>query len=72
MAAEKPKAEAKAPEAKQGTTYELVEAPDCGEQFVALVKTVPRSNGDKVKRLVFNRNDIPAVQAAMAKKPRKI
>jgi len=47
------------------TTYELVDAPDCGPQFVALVKTVQRSNGPKVKRLVFNREHIAAVKQAI-------
>jgi hypothetical protein len=46
---------------KSGAAYKIDEAADCGAQFVAITKTVKRTNGDKVKRLVFNRDDIDAI-----------
>jgi len=50
---------------ESGASFELTDAADCGAEFVALVKTVKRPNGDKVKRLVFNRKDLPAVKKAL-------
>lgn len=57
---------AKAVVGETGASFELVSAEDCGAEFVALVKTVPRTNGDKVKRLVFNKKDLAAVRKALA------